>query len=235
MIKAKNMGFTLVELIITIAIISILTAVLAPSYVKYVEQSRETVCAGNRAQLTRACYVENCERGRGLTADEIRTIQDQYASDICPNHGNITVTKSDEFEYTAACDVHADSPVQFTPGEMVSKNFETLNPDDYAHSKNDKLFQQYFDTYGWESMMVNGETYYAKPYYNESTGTVTIFANKLSGADKNWSANLIYHDGVWYQYVNPYGYNGSMSVANQTWESIVQSVEQQNAKLVPIS
>ncbi len=39
-VKKNNKGFTLVELIIVIAIIAMLVAVLAPNYVKYVDRSR---------------------------------------------------------------------------------------------------------------------------------------------------------------------------------------------------
>ncbi len=37
----KNKGFTLVELIVVIAIIAVLSAVIAPQYMKYVEESRQ--------------------------------------------------------------------------------------------------------------------------------------------------------------------------------------------------
>ncbi len=39
-VKKNNKGFTLVELIIVLAIIAILVAVLAPNYVRYVDRSR---------------------------------------------------------------------------------------------------------------------------------------------------------------------------------------------------
>ncbi len=40
--KSNNKGFTLVELIIVVAIIAVLAAVLAPQYLRYVERARQS-------------------------------------------------------------------------------------------------------------------------------------------------------------------------------------------------
>lgn len=50
----KNEGFTLVELIIVVAIMGVLIALLAPSYARHVEKSRETVDIAN----VRSAYAE---------------------------------------------------------------------------------------------------------------------------------------------------------------------------------
>ena len=65
-IRKSNKGFTLVELIIVVAIIAILSAVIAPQYIKYVEKSRQGTDANAAQEIAHACEVAFV--GNGLTA-----------------------------------------------------------------------------------------------------------------------------------------------------------------------
>ena len=61
-IRAKQSGFTLIELVITIAIIAILASIAYPSYLNYIYESRRTdgLAALSTAQLAlERCYSQN--------------------------------------------------------------------------------------------------------------------------------------------------------------------------------
>jgi type IV pilus assembly protein PilA len=56
-ISNRNAGFSLVELIIVVAIMAVLVGVLAPQYVKYVENSRRTLDINNANEIREAVLV----------------------------------------------------------------------------------------------------------------------------------------------------------------------------------
>ena len=55
--KKDNKGFTLVELVIVVAILAILVGILAPQYTKYVEKSRQAADVSNLDDLVKGFKV----------------------------------------------------------------------------------------------------------------------------------------------------------------------------------
>ncbi len=53
----KNKGFSLVELIIVVAIMAVLIGVLAPTYLKYVDRTKHTTDCTNLGAILDACEV----------------------------------------------------------------------------------------------------------------------------------------------------------------------------------
>lgn len=59
--KLNNKGFSLVELIIVIAIMAVLIGVLAPQYLKYVERSRESADLDSINTMIHALEIYNAD------------------------------------------------------------------------------------------------------------------------------------------------------------------------------
>ena len=70
--RKKNRGFTLVELVIVIAIFAVLVGILAPQYTKYVERTRKSADAGNMEQLVKAFEVYAADGTSDLKAGRYR-------------------------------------------------------------------------------------------------------------------------------------------------------------------
>lgn len=64
-VKKNNKGFSLVELIVVIAIMAVLVGVLAPQFIRYVEKSRESTDIQNIQQIMTAVetYYADDETG----------------------------------------------------------------------------------------------------------------------------------------------------------------------------
>ena len=67
--KNDNKGFSLVELIIVVAIMAILLGLLAPQYLKYVEKSRKSADASNLDEMVRAIQIYAADAEVTLPAD----------------------------------------------------------------------------------------------------------------------------------------------------------------------
>lgn len=66
--KKDNKGFSLVELIIVVAIMAILVGLVAPQYLKYVEKSRKSADASNLDEMVKAVQVYAADSDTNMTA-----------------------------------------------------------------------------------------------------------------------------------------------------------------------
>ncbi len=118
--KTNNKGFSLVELIIVVAIMAVLVGVLAPQYIKYLDKSKKGVdeqMADNLRQAMTTCYLDPNVTGKPTTGgslgspsgtpgefwEEVKGIMGTFppALKLDPTGGSISYTlANDKFKVT---------------------------------------------------------------------------------------------------------------------------------------
>jgi prepilin-type N-terminal cleavage/methylation domain-containing protein len=92
-LRKNKAGFTLVEIMIVVAIIGLLAAIAVPNFVQARNQSRTSVCVNNLRQIDSAkeqyALEENMDDGDAIadTASLDTYIRGGYAGLACPANG----------------------------------------------------------------------------------------------------------------------------------------------------
>lgn len=99
--KKNNKGFSLVELIIVIAIMAILAGALAPALIKYINKSRRSADISNADTIRTACQTAMSDEnamvaiGTGVTGasvSDLKSNYDAFSTEISSILGNSTIT-----------------------------------------------------------------------------------------------------------------------------------------------
>jgi len=108
--KMNNKGFSLVELIIVIAIMAILIAVLAPQYLRYVEKSR--------------LQADNSAVGEVANAVKVAVANDTVASEISGGEAYTFSTTAGTPSFSGTCP-HLNSELSNVVGSNVQMKSNT--------------------------------------------------------------------------------------------------------------
>jgi type IV pilus assembly protein PilA len=93
----NNKGFSLVELIVVIAIMAVLVGVLAPQFIKYVEKSREATDIQNISSIADACqtyFADHTGTGTSVTITLGSAVTDTDGLAVLVNAGLATAGDS---------------------------------------------------------------------------------------------------------------------------------------------
>ncbi len=96
--KKNNNGFSLVELIIVIAIMAVLVGVLAPQFIKYVEQSRRSRDISTAQEIREAVLADIADGTLSGTADSTLTAHSGHPTTIAEDPvGSSNIEKGTSF------------------------------------------------------------------------------------------------------------------------------------------
>jgi prepilin-type N-terminal cleavage/methylation domain-containing protein len=96
----KHSAFTLVEIMIVVAIVGLLSAIAVPNFVKARSNSRKNMCIGNIRQMENAKTMwanETGKNGSATPADSDLFGADKYIREkpVCPGGGTYTIPTVD--------------------------------------------------------------------------------------------------------------------------------------------
>lgn len=201
--KAKrSRAFTLMEMLIVVAIIAILIAIAIPVFSSQLEKSRLSVCEANRRSLLSLVYAQSDLESSDPQAALKASFQANYTQSddgksryICPDGGRF-LWENDHI----GCTKH-----DLTVPNTVLMDYQTIVEDwknlNIPYASND-LFRDYLkNKYGgnWPAMKLDGSdtALYVQPYYNSTTKELSIFASTQQ-ENGHWFTQYVYYDGVWY-------------------------------------
>lgn len=107
--KRRNSGFTLVEVLVTAALIIVLAALALPTFTAARRKSGEKTCAMNRAAIESEADAALI-RGRGETKSEIlKDLSADLGEYKCPDGGTYSIVTGADGLPEVSCSIHGQT------------------------------------------------------------------------------------------------------------------------------
>ena len=238
----RRSGFTLAELLIVIAIISVLVAIAIPVFGTALEKSRAAVCTANRRSLKSVLAVSQLLESYSSLEDAYTHIGAGETSQYtCPSGGTISVRGN-----SISCSKHgvdgelsniaqAQDKLNGATGYNAIRKYYANNGGKLPELTKDQAF--WTELFGDKALYQNPETLYWRPSSITVDGKTEyiMFASNTSYADSgannsgvnaNWGGYACYYNGTYYvsekeawnhsiDNLNVGGYNSSAGTVEQ--------------------
>ncbi len=148
----RKKGFTLMELVVVIAIIAILGLLLYPQVNKYVENANATVCKNNRRVVFQDYSLYSIKNSNVSLSTYLKdaTLSNEDNKTLCPDHGYYF-----EENGSVECSYHNESLVGvnlFPQAVKSSSGVNTWYPNSTDTYHSDKAFDELPNNSRWASM-----------------------------------------------------------------------------------
>ena len=121
----RQRGFTLMEMLVVVAVIAVLTAIAIPAFSGSLDSARAATCAANRRSLKGVLSAVYMTEGADAVEPYYETHKGEYP---CPAGGTIRCPENAGI-ITVTCSVHTGSFGNDGTIEILAKNLEALGKD----------------------------------------------------------------------------------------------------------
>ncbi len=170
----RKKGFTLMELVVVIAVIALLGMLLYPTITKYIENSEKQVCETNRRTISNMIEFEASVNQLDDPQKIIDNKDHEYFSNetICPSGGIYSV-----YNHIVFCSEHNRS------NEFIDKILNSV--EQYSNDYNTLTDSEFLAKYGFGKGLANNTNFYKyfSSYLSDSTWpeVETKIKNQLTG------------------------------------------------------
>lgn len=244
-------GFTLIELIVVIAILGILALFLVPSFIGYAKDAKAAICDSNLVSINRAYQSKLTKLGdsenEALLTEVLNNTDSEYFSTTpeCPDDGNYSTesytTESGKTAFRVKCSVHSMTESTIPVQILYQINDLRTNPSKYEKyngnkalsdwqlKNNDEIRKILKNANGgkWPELTIAGknEKLYVMPYFDSTSQEFFVYAkNKETG----WNdVNYVYDntENVWYVSPNK---NSNIMIAGMSFENVKNEISKNN-------